>query len=265
MCIMSQSVRDISGTSIFVSDLGRGIHCTVYEMEVDTDTPVAMILPVPVLQGSGLDALEFVNLQGYPKFFDDMDKLFPEPMSRAVGVAGGTRSKGVLKVHDVGDFVASYAPNRSSMLKLDPRFQLKPNIWTSLPDYGNFGFAVFQLKPGLGSKKIHPMAYKYPSEQPNELFFPTVHVHDGSHAEKLADFDHKLYFQVSPNFMDVSGWEKGKISVQTKIDLPLTQGLVRPEASIMRKRVNGKEENADYVLVSQEFHADEVHRSVRVA
>lgn len=267
MCIMSQHVEDISNTSIFVSDLGRGVHCTVYEMKVDTRVPVAMILPVPILQGQGEDALKFVNLQGYPDFFKDMEKLYPVPKTLGVvGVAGGFRSRNPLKAHDVGDFIASYAPNRASMLRLDAQFRLAHNIWNSLPDYSNFGFAVFQIKPGQESKKIHPMAYTYPAENPEELFFPTVHVHDGSNVEAQSSFDHKLYTQASPNFQFVhstpASWEASKPYPESVVDMEKAQGLLRPAAQVIRRKIYGTYPNADYVLVAKDGTAEETYRHV---
>ena len=41
---------------------------------------------------------------------------------------------------------------------------------------------------------MHPMAFEFPRCDPNYLFFPTVHVHDGRVHSK-AKFDHALYCQ----------------------------------------------------------------------
>lgn len=65
-------------------------------------------------------------------------------------------------------------------------------ILLAVPAYADHGFAVFQLKPG--DVTIHPMGLVFPTRAPDQLFFPTVHLHDGRfHA--TAKFDHALYFQ----------------------------------------------------------------------
>ncbi len=49
--------------------------------------------------------------------------------------------------------------------------------WDKLPQYRNYGFAVFKLKKG--EHKMHPMAFEFPRADKSKLFFPTVHIHDG--------------------------------------------------------------------------------------
>jgi hypothetical protein len=262
MCILSGAIKGISGTSIFVNDLGRGVHGTVYEMSIDTAHPVAMILPVPVLQGSGEDALRFVNLKEYPDFFKDMKMLFPTMLAGSRGGVASGDSR-TLKVHDVGDFIASYVPSRFYFHNLDSRFRLNAKAWNSLPDYSNFGFAVFQLKPGRS--KVHPMAYTYPTDMPTELFFPTVHVHDGSGAERMAHYDHDLYYQASDNFRDNPDWEPSESLPESRMNLDATFGLVRAGSALMRRRIAGRRPNVDFVLVADDYSVVETERSVRVA
>ena len=38
------------------------------------------------------------------------------------------------------------------------------------------------------------MAFSFPRHDPDRLFFPTVHIHDG-HVYSVAQFDHSLYYQ----------------------------------------------------------------------
>src|SRR3954471_23826674 len=115
MCIFSQPVDHVGSTRIFVSDLGHDVHGTAYQMAFRAPEPVAMILPVPVLKGTGDDALAFIDLGGYPKFFDDLDRCFPTPPSLGKWRGGGYGVGDVgelrrLAVHEVGDYVASYVP-----------------------------------------------------------------------------------------------------------------------------------------------------------
>ena len=256
MCIFSQSVDEVGSTRIFVSDLGHGVHATAYQMAFRATRPVAMILPVPVLKGSGEKALTFVDLGGYEGFFDDLSRCFPVPrgLGRDHGYGTGhTPPEGLLVVHQVGDYEASYVPSVAEFHRLDPRFRLPEAAWDTLPDYQDFGFAVFQLRPGRKRQKVHPMAYRYPAERPQELFFPTVHVHDGGHADPRAGFDHELYAQGTwPTPRPGSPWEVGRQLPGRVVDMKRSNGLVAPDVVLRRERLRGKYPNADIVVLGSE-------------
>ncbi len=89
-------------------------------------------------------------------------------------------------------YVASFVPSVADFVRLDPRFRLPEVLFDAVPHYADYGFAVFQLAPGKVT--VHPMALRFPTRDPDRLFFPTVHVHDGRFHAK-AKFDHALYFQ----------------------------------------------------------------------
>src|SRR5271165_6403057 len=119
MCIFSGQVSYVGGTRIFARlkpDLANGSsQYLVYSMNVSTDTDVAMILPLPV-SSHAEDAVKFIALNGYPEFFEDMEKGFPKPKRRGLDeefdLAAGP-SCAMLKVHEVGDFIASFVPRLS--------------------------------------------------------------------------------------------------------------------------------------------------------
>lgn len=50
-------------------------------------------------------------------------------------------------MHDVGDFIASFAPSPADLDRLDERFRITPELFAARPAYRDWGFAVFQLKP----------------------------------------------------------------------------------------------------------------------
>lgn len=245
MCILSRKVRSIEGTSIFCADLGRGEHTTVYSMRLDAPTDVAMILPVPALRSGGDTSLRFVTLEECPDFFKRLERLFPDP-----DVTKGDRGpllkiQNTLQVHDVGSFWASYVPTREDFGRLYPIFRLADSVWESLPDYGSFGFAVFQFKESTGPKLIHPMAYRYDAENPDEMFYPTVHVHDGQTVSPRARFDHRIYIQESENFRQPEGWARG---VRPPGRFEEGRGLVDADRPVYLKRIAGYLPNADTVL-----------------
>jgi hypothetical protein len=187
----------VSDTSIFARIVGPETQLLVYSMKLTVAAEVAMFLPVPTPIGSPEDALSFVDMSKHASFFDDLAFMFEPPMQvRSAKSAGLTlgfapRVK-LLKVHKVGAFVASFVPSRADFHRLEPRFRLPDAVWDALPDAKDFGFAVFQLE--RGEQRVHPMAFRFRTRDPSRLFFPTVHVHDGTvHAR--AKFDHALYYQ----------------------------------------------------------------------
>lgn len=247
MCCFTGYVQSVEDTSIFVRDLGNGRHALAYAMTLETRDEVAMILPVPVLPGSGEDALKFINLQNYSSFFRDLDRMFPEKVhSRMMksAVYGAAIACSTLVVHDVGNFIASFVPTVNDFGRLDARFQFDKSIWEKLPDYSTFGFAVFQLKPG--NQKVHPMAYTYPAADPDALFFPTTHVHNKV-VEKNAHYDHVLYYQHTGDFAD-AGWEKSDLVPADYIKMEKVEGLVHASHSIERLKVRGYHPNHDHIL-----------------
>lgn len=217
MCIFSTPVESVSNTSIFARALPEGRQALVYSMTVSSREPVAMVLPLPVPEGSGEDAVHFVNLEGYPDFFKDMREGFPTRYATGRGgchpffwLLRSSAGPPPLVVHDVGSFEASYVPSVEDWGRLDPRFRMPECVFETLPEYASYGFAVFKLKSslqrlwytlflrkGLRKRTIHPMALVFPKRDSSALFFPTVHVHDGQ-IELQAHFDHTLYTQCSP-------------------------------------------------------------------
>ena len=200
MCVFVNEIR-VSDTSIFARrpDAGDPRQLLVYSMEVYSNEPTAMILPLPVIPGEGEESIRFIDLSGYPDFFDDMrSAVHAAALAFGAGCVGEGLDEAPLPVHQVGDFEASYVPQLEDFKRLDPRFQLPDNVWAAMPDYHDYGFAVFQLNPVASmqsrSRTIHPMAFEFRSRDTERLFFPTVHVHDGQYHER-AWFDHALFMQ----------------------------------------------------------------------
>jgi hypothetical protein len=264
MCIFSGKVAQVGGTSIFCTSLGDE-HATVYEMSATVETELAMLLPVPVRLGASEDDLRFVNLEDYRGFFADMKKLWDDPVAFASDSIIGNRgmAKGLLRVQDVGAYEASFAPTMADLDRLDPRFKLPKSVFDMLPDYDTFGFAVFKLKEGRGSKRFHPMAYAYPAEDRRHLFFPTVHVHDGT-VESVSEYDHRLYFQHGNEFGPVAGWEVSDFSPSQVMRMDKSAGLLRPSEKVSRLRVVGEHDNCDHVLVTGQSGCSVSLRKARV-
>lgn len=247
MCIFTGRVKTVSKTRIFVGDIEDNKQCCVYSMSAEINSPLAMVLPVPVAKKS-LDAIEFVNLEEYSKFFDDLENCFEKPRTRGIakGFSGGVAG-GYLVVHDVGKYVASFVPMASLFGRLDPVFRLPEGVISALKGYADFGYAVFQLKDQAGKiSDFHPMAFKYTPKNQNELFFPTVHVHDGSHYLEKEDYDHTLYAQPE-TFIDRTHWIVSDYLPSEKVNIEKAKGLINPSRKVLKTGVNGNKPNMDYI------------------
>ncbi len=257
--MFSAPVLYVGSTSIY-GRLDGDQQWLAYQMEVETVEEVAMVLPLPVPPGCGDDAVRFHDLSGYPKLFGDLDRAFPPRwvVSRGGGpLPAGLPPRQTLKVHAVGDFDASFVPSPSDFDRLDPRFQLGEAVIGQLPQYGDWGFAVFQLRQeevagffarllGRGERyrrTVHPMAFRFPTRDPARVFFPTVHVHDGA-VHDTARFDHTLYAQGAEA---AEGWEAEEQPVRQVVDVERAGGLI-DESPGLRRTLAGVLENRDVWL-----------------
>jgi hypothetical protein len=243
MCCFTRPVKQVADTNIFARASAGGRQYLVYSMALAADEDLAMVLPLPVAKRSGEGAVRFINLEGYPDFFADLRAGFPEVLSLG---RGGDAPEGcrTLKVVSVGSFEASYVPSVADFDRLDERFRMPAGVWDELPLYRDFGFAVFKLKSGAHT--LHPMAFEFPRANAKQLFFPTVHVHDGR-VRKMAVFDHALFCQVGHD-RQVPQWERspGPAGRFTKADK--AQGVIDPSAACWRQRIHGRHMNVDILV-----------------
>ncbi|MBA4067567.1 MAG: hypothetical protein C0501_28440 [Isosphaera sp.] len=241
MCCFSGKV-EVAGTNIFARPGKDGRQFLVYSMRFTSAADVAMILPIPTPKDSAEDAVKFINLEKYEAFFDDMLSGFPVK-SDSRGKKDDGPAAGGLKVVEVGKFVASFVPAVKDFARLDKQFRLPDGVWEKLPQYKEFGFAVFKLKkPEKGTQKVHPMAFEFPRADKGVLFFPTVHIHDGTVPAK-ARFDHSLFCQVG----DVApmNWRESPGLAESFVKVKETQGVVDGGAHVYWKQMVGVFENKD--------------------
>ncbi len=263
MCCFSRRVKFVGKTRIFARGEPNGDQIVVYAMDLEIDTELAMVLPIPVRQGSPDDAVTFVSLEGYPNFFDDLEAAFPDDyltVPQAKGsIARSAAVKPKLVVFDVSMFEASFVPTRADFARLDERFRLPEGVWDCVPRIADFGFAVFRLKPkkrsffGFGSRKqsVHPMAFRFPRNDPRELFFPTLHVHDGDVGE-TAHFDHTLFCQADGVLDATLAWAESKGPLASTVSEARARGLIDGSRLGRRNSLFGTLPNADVVLRAPE-------------
>jgi hypothetical protein len=249
MCCFSQKVDVVADTNIFARASAEGRQYLVYSMRFKAASDLAMILPIPTPRNSPDDAVKFLNLEKYPRFFDDLRKGFPLP--RAEKGRGEPKDdkpppKAKLEVVEVGSYVASFVPSVKDFARLDEQFRLPDGVWDRLPQYKEWGFAVFKLKkPEKGEQQVHPMAFEFPRANKAHLFFPTVHIHDGTVPAK-AGFDHSLFCQVEGG--GPMGWEETPGLAVEFMAVKEALGIVDGGMHVSRKLMKGTFDNKDVAV-----------------
>jgi len=237
MCCFSRSV-EVSRTRIFARMGQDGRQVIAYQMQFESTAPVAMVLPLPTPPQSADDAVRFISLAGFPEMFDELSRIFQPPARNAP--RGRGPQGGRLAVHAVGDFIASFVPSLADFTRLDPQFRMPAGTLDRIPAIADWGFAVFQLGATAGTAKPHPMAFEFPSRDAARLFFPTLHVHDGTvHPE--ATFDHALYAQG----VDRLGAFKQSPYVVGPLVARRAPGILDANTKISRLELEGTHPNQD--------------------
>jgi len=135
---------------------------------------------LPTDTSVGESAVRFISLENYEYFFSHLERGFPRTPRISIGCGDSTMvvaANAAIEVHEVGDYIASFVPSLADFERLDPRFVIPVETWNLIPQYEDYGFAVFQLKQLAG--KPHPMAFEFATRWNDRVFFPTVHIHDG--------------------------------------------------------------------------------------
>lgn len=259
MCCFAQPIQSVHATKIFarLSDLGS--QFLAYQMTYKSKTPNAMILPLPTRLRAQEGDVRFISLDGYADLFKDLDDGFPyiRPWPRVDSPTGAitSRSAGILEVEEVGDYVASFVPTVADFDRLDPKFVIPESTWDLIPEYGDYGFAVFQLDKL--SAKPHPMAFEFPTRHRDRVFYPTIHIHDGE-VHETENFDHELYVQHPLLDAAVGDYlNRNEVDPVTKLvrsdriaskftDVDASAGIIDADLLVHRQRLRGQLPNTDH-------------------
>lgn len=247
MCCFSQPVVSVSSTQIFARRASKTSQILVYSMKLAAKQDLAMILPVPVPAKTPESAVKFIDLTTYPDFFTDLGRGFPssDPSLEAIGKTGAGGQKS-LAVVDVGSFEASFVPTVKDFSRLDAKFRLPKAAWSALPQYAAFGFAVFKLK--AKHAVFHPMAFEFPTTYASQLFFPTVHIHDGK-VHDHAEFDHALYCQMEQiHNPGLEHWEESRVPVGMIMDYTRGAAVIERFTHVHRRKISGSHKNQDVIV-----------------
>jgi len=258
MCIFSQPVFTVFNTQIFARSTARGTQFLAYQMSYESRDENAMILPIPIRQPAHDESLRFVDFRDYDDFFDDLAEGFPNigSLSFNIGCSGGPGNDAAdhtLEVFDVGNYIASFVPSLSDFSRLDARFTLPANTWSQVPQYEDYGFAVFQL--AAGSLKPHPMAFEFENDN-DSIYFPTLHIHDGK-VHDTEEFDHCLYMQHAGFDSRVYRYQNSTVADTSTglirsanvakhfCDVDRTNGVVDGDLLVHRQFIRGNHPNRD--------------------
>lgn len=251
MCRFSGPVHEVESTHIFARDLDDGAQLLIYEMTVAFEAPVAMVLPLPVPADGPDDAVTFIDLAAHAHLFEQLERAVGLDHQRPVA-AGGPRGTGrapTLEVHSVGAYVASFVPRPADFARLDARFRLSPEVQAALPEYADWGFAVFQLAARARERaRYHPMGLRFPRRDRGALYLPTGHVHDGTVSPR-ADFDHVLYAQVPADVADHLDWARSATAAGA-MNLPCDAVGLAPDRPVYGRALRGTLPNTDAWLRS---------------
>lgn len=240
MCIFTGKIEEVSETRIFARREAYR-QAIVYEMFLSSKIDTAMVLPIPVSKENASNKVEFIDLSKYEDFFDDIEFLFPKNRSRSLSLVASAGP--ILEVQQVGAFEASFVPNQTDFIHLDPRFKLNDNILNKLPDYKDYGFVVFKLRKG--ESQVHPMAFWFHTSTKEKLYFPTVHVHN-EQVPQFEDFSHTIYAQ--GNLNHTSKLTKSKLMANSNLLQSISNkssGIVEAKSEVYKKTIVGKHPNTD--------------------
>jgi hypothetical protein len=92
------------------------------------------------------------------------------------------------------------------------------------------------------------MAFEFPRANPNQLFFPTVHIHDGKvHPE--ARFDHALYCQTSEGEkLEMTQWSESALIASQFLKVDKTAGIVEADGHVYLRTIRGRYKNDDVIV-----------------
>ena len=92
------------------------------------------------------------------------------------------------------------------------------------------------------------MAFEFPRANPRQLFFPTVHIHDGK-VHPTAKFDHALYCQKRDGEkLSLPDWRESNVPAAQFMNASKAAGVLDGALHCYLKGIKGQRKNEDIVL-----------------
>lgn len=162
MCLFTSGVTDVSDTRIFVRKEGARRQILAYQMTLQADDELAMVLPLPVGERDESSALEFINMEKCERFFDTIASLLAiwedddVSFGSSLGSDAPPVTRPVLEVHRVGDYEASFVPSIADFSRgvlhcyhRTARYQFADVVqkpWARQGQYGASNSAVIRIR-----------------------------------------------------------------------------------------------------------------------
>lgn len=227
MCIVADSVNDVSKTRIFSSHVGFTINdngekvfaqLIVYSANVDSIVDQnAFILPV-YNPGNDINAIIPLDFSNVITFMDDIDTIFARwrPMTKEMKLGNDKyfcdNEKNNLPVHIVGDYKFSVMPSKYDFSRINTsELYVRPEAKISIDVHSNdYSFIIYKFFK-RGKVTVTPFGYLCPPVNDYSMMIPTIHGHPGGNNvtrfpmmpytdfEQKADYDHTIYVIVKDN------------------------------------------------------------------
>ena len=215
MCMLSSDVAlDAKDTQILVyhTDAGNA-QVTVYQNAFKTPDvraferapPSAMILPVPLGDNDGADAIELIDLSDNPEFFTKLSELkwIDPAATRSFSYDDLCWHGGPLPTIVFGAYTCSIAATAQQLERISDTFKITDAVRCAVQEnyHTNFGFIVAQFD-SANLKEPHALAYRHPivhdvddpkAPPQGRLFIPMRHVHGNAIVMPIEEFDHNVY------------------------------------------------------------------------
>jgi hypothetical protein len=89
------------------------------------------------------------------------------------------------------------------------------------------------------------MAFEFPRADATKVFFPTVHIHDGT-VQDEARFDHALYCQKrEADKTSLPEWRESDLPAARFVKVAKTQGIVDAALHCYLRKIRGMRKNED--------------------
>ncbi len=218
----------------------------VFQLSLKAES-TAVLLPLPTASLSQ-QAARFIDLSGYPSFFEDLDQLVhkPEPHQAAEGLVEAPQPAPAVRPER-----ARFVPSVRDLKKVDPHFSLLQSLWAARPVYKDYGFAIIWVR-ARGPGRLGPIALEFQTRSTDALYFPGVFAQGGS-APSQARYDHRFFGQRSEDQTHY-GWSRSQTEAAAVLDQgrllmsSQTTHLIEPGDLVYWKDVRGDFPNQDFWL-----------------
>ena len=187
MCMIIGSIEKVSDTNILVAKIKsksnlKNYQLTVYSNKVNTQSPVAMVLPFP---NKNMLPLVIETNKNDNQIYESINSSCFKKILKNFGLSlnsysGDMRSQGALEVFRSGSYRYSVANCIDDIKRIDQGvFDIKSDLQELLKSYSNknFGFLICII-----DKNVDYTPFAYITDiVDNKFFIPTKHYHEHNH------------------------------------------------------------------------------------